>query len=49
MYNILIADDHPLFREAICNVIRSGFPGCTILETADLWTSHSFIDTLLPR
>ena len=36
MYNILIADDHPLFREAICNVIRSGFPGCTILETADL-------------
>ncbi len=36
MYNILIADDHPLFREAICNVIRSGFPGCNILETADL-------------
>ncbi|MDY0205894.1 MAG: response regulator transcription factor [Pseudomonas sp.] len=36
MYNILIADDHPLFREAICNVIRSGFPGCSILETADL-------------
>ena len=36
MYNILIADDHPLFREGICNVIRSGFPGCTILETADL-------------
>ena len=36
MYNILIADDHPLFREAICNVIRSGFPGCTILETAAL-------------
>ncbi len=34
MYNILVADDHPLFREAICNVIRSGFPGCTILETA---------------
>lgn len=36
MYNILIADDHPLFREAICNVIRSGFPDCTIIETADL-------------
>ncbi len=36
MYNILIADDHPLFREAICNVIRSGFPGCSIIETADL-------------
>ena len=36
MYNILIADDHPLFREAICNVIRSDFPDCTIIETADL-------------
>ncbi len=36
MYNILIADDHPLFREAICNVIRSGFPDCIITETADL-------------
>ena len=36
MYKILIADAHPLFREAICNVIRSGFPDCTIIETADL-------------
>jgi DNA-binding NarL/FixJ family response regulator len=36
MYKILIADDHPLFREAIHNVIRDGFPGSDILETADL-------------
>ena len=36
MYKILIADDHPLFREAIQNVIRDGFPGSEILETADL-------------
>ncbi len=36
MYKILIADDHPLFREAIQNVIRDGFPGSKILETADL-------------
>ncbi|CDZ93357.1 MULTISPECIES: response regulator transcription factor [Pseudomonadaceae] len=36
MYKILIADDHPLFREAIHNVIRDGFPGSEILETADL-------------
>ena len=36
MYKILIADDHPLFREAICNVISSGFPGCELLETCDL-------------
>ena len=33
MYNILIADDHPLFREAICSVIRSGFPDCQLIET----------------
>lgn len=36
MYKILIADDHPLFREAIHNVIRDGFPESEILETADL-------------
>jgi len=36
LYKILIADDHPLFREAIQNVIRDGFPGSEILETADL-------------
>ncbi|MDO6460373.1 response regulator transcription factor [Granulosicoccaceae sp. 1_MG-2023] len=36
MYNILIADDHPLFREAIINVIRQEFPGCTINECEDL-------------
>ncbi len=53
MYNILIADDHPLFREAICNVIRSGFPGCSILETADLEstvqtaTEHDNLDLIL--
>lgn len=36
MYKILIADDHPLFREAIHNVIRDGFPDSEILGTADL-------------
>ena len=36
MYKILIVDDHPLFREAIHNVIQDGFPGSEILETADL-------------
>jgi len=36
LYKILIADDHPLFREAIHNVIRDGFPDSEILETADL-------------
>jgi DNA-binding NarL/FixJ family response regulator len=36
MYKILIADDHPLFREAIQNVISDGFPGSEVMETADL-------------
>lgn len=36
MYNFLVADDHPLFREAICSVIRSGFPDCSIIETDNL-------------
>lgn len=35
-YKILIADDHPLFREAISNVIASGFKGSEIIETDDL-------------
>lgn len=36
MYKILIADDHPLFREAIINVIENSFEGCQTLETEDL-------------
>jgi len=35
-YKILIADDHPLFREAISSVIASGFEGSEIIETNDL-------------
>ena len=34
--SLVIVDDHPLFREAICNVISSGFPGSELLETCDL-------------
>lgn len=36
MYTILIADDHPLFREAITNVMYGSFPGCQTLETDEL-------------
>jgi DNA-binding NarL/FixJ family response regulator len=36
VYKILLADDHPLFREAIINVIQNSFPGCETLETEDL-------------
>jgi DNA-binding NarL/FixJ family response regulator len=36
VYKILIADDHPLFREAISNVIHTSFPDCELLEIQNL-------------
>ncbi|TWH64865.1 LuxR family two component transcriptional regulator [Azomonas agilis] len=42
MYKILIADDHPLFREAIHNVICDGFSQVDILETSNLEDTLSF-------
>ncbi len=53
MYDILIADDHPLFREAIVNVIQSNFPDCTLRETENLDNAvalteqHSDLDMIL--
>lgn len=53
MYKILIADDHPLFREAIANVISDGFPGSKVMETADLESAleltqqHDDLDLIL--
>jgi len=53
VYRILIADDHPLFREAITNVIESGFPDTETLETEDLETAlalaqeHDDLDLVL--
>ncbi|MBK5540298.1 response regulator transcription factor [Pseudomonas sp. TH05] len=53
MYKILIADDHPLFREAIHNVISDGFPGSEVMETADLESAlaltqqHDDLDLIL--
>lgn len=44
MYKILIADDHPLFREAISNVIHTSFPECELLETQTL---ESALETTL--
>lgn len=35
-YKILIADDHPLFREAISSVLASGVDGSEVLQTDDL-------------
>ena len=36
MNKILIADDHPLFRDAIKSIITEQFSGHTLLETASL-------------
>lgn len=36
MYKILVADDHPLFRDAIVNIIGIKFPGSTTYETEDI-------------
>jgi len=35
MYEILVADDHPLYREAIMGVIQHAFPDATVYEAAD--------------
>jgi DNA-binding NarL/FixJ family response regulator len=35
MYQILVADDHPLYREAIAGVIGSTFPNATLFEAED--------------
>ncbi|VEE41903.1 response regulator transcription factor [Pseudomonas putida] len=45
MYKILIADDHPLFREAIHNVISDGFQGSEVMETADLESALALTQT----
>ena len=35
-YRLLIADDHPLFREAIADVIRNRYPDAEILQAENL-------------
>ncbi|MGB8711890.1 MAG: response regulator, partial [Onishia taeanensis] len=36
MYTLMVADDHPLFREAIGAVIASGLPDSLLLEADSL-------------
>ncbi|MAY70118.1 MAG: DNA-binding response regulator [Halomonas sp.] len=38
MYSLMVADDHPLFRDAIAAVIQSGLPG-TELREADCFAA----------
>jgi DNA-binding NarL/FixJ family response regulator len=44
MIHIIIADDHPLFREAIRNATQQRFPEALIAETASLDESLVYID-----
>jgi DNA-binding NarL/FixJ family response regulator len=43
MTRLLIADDHPLFRAALCQAAAASVEGCTVLEAADL---HAALERL---
>lgn len=42
MYKVLIADDHPLFRDAIVHILASQFPNSTTYETEDIASTIEF-------
>lgn len=44
MIHIIIADDHPLFREAIRNAAQQHFPDALITETASLDETLTYIE-----
>lgn len=43
MYKILVADDHPLFREAIASIITTRFIGSTINQTENINSTLQFV------
>lgn len=43
MYKILVADDHPLFRDAIANIIATSFTGSSIEQTKDIESTLEFV------
>lgn len=53
MTQVLVADDHPLFREALKGAVRAAFPGVELAEAADvaglfdLLEAHPHADLLL--
>ncbi len=53
MYKFLVADDHPLFRDALIAVIRSRYEECDILQSEDithaldLAATHTDLDLIL--
>ena len=44
MYQILVADDHPIIREAISNIIQTTFKGSTVGEASCLNTTMEYIE-----
>lgn len=44
MYQILVADDHPMIREAIASAITGSFDGTTVAETDDLPGALSYAE-----
>jgi len=42
MYKILVADDHPLFRDAVINIISQTFPESEIFESKDIESTLTF-------
>ncbi|MFT6924955.1 MAG: DNA-binding NarL/FixJ family response regulator [Psychromonas sp.] len=43
MYKILVADDHPLFRDAIANIIAESFDGSRVEQTEDIESTLEFV------
>ena len=43
MLKVLVADDHPLFRDAIINIIGRRFEGCVTYETQDIDSTLAFV------
>ncbi|MBV7315367.1 response regulator transcription factor [Shewanella sp. NIFS-20-20] len=44
MVNILIADDHPLFREAMSEVLRGCLPDCQVQQTEGVAQTLAFFE-----
>ncbi|MEM9316187.1 MAG: response regulator transcription factor, partial [Pseudomonadota bacterium] len=44
MYQILVADDHPMIREAIASAITTSFDGATVAETEDLQGAQQYAE-----
>ncbi|GHC17675.1 response regulator [Aidingimonas halophila] len=44
MYTLMVADDHPLFRDAIVGVLRDGMPDSRVMEADSLVSTLSLAD-----